>query len=229
MVADVPGIEWVRLMYAFPARFPHDLLPVISQHPHVCPYLDLPIQHVADRVLKSMQRGISRRGILELLDSLRSAVPNLTLRTTLIVGYPAEGTAEFDELLAMVAEGRFDRLGVFTYSHEEGTAAFGLGDPVSSREKERRRSLIMEAQQGISLARNEMLIGTRQRVLLDRVEKGIVIGRTAADAPEIDHEVFVSGGRGSRAGDFVDVDIVDATEYDAFGEVPEGGRDAAGE
>jgi ribosomal protein S12 methylthiotransferase len=215
-LGDVQGIEWVRLMYAYPAKFPMDVLDVIARHPHICKYMDLPVQHVSDRVLKSMRRGISRRALLDLLAAIRERVPGIALRTTLIVGYPEEGEKEFTELLDFVREQKFHRLGVFTYSLEEGTTAYGLGDPVPSEEKERRLALIMEAQREISLARNEALVGTEQRVLIDRVEGDQLIGRTEHDAPEIDNEVFLPFRADMLPGIFCPVEIVENSEYDLY-------------
>jgi len=218
-LADVEGIEWVRLMYAYPAKFPRDVLEVIAQHPRICKYMDLPIQHVADAVLKSMRRGISRRALRELIDLVRTRVPGIALRTTMIVGYPNETEKEFDELVKFVEEARFDRLGVFTYSQEDGTAAYPLCDPVSDSEKERRRAMIMEVQQEISQAKNDLLVGTRQRVLIDRHEGSQYIGRTEYDAPEIDNEVFIHSRKQLAIGAFYEVEIVDALEYDLVGKV----------
>lgn len=216
-VAAVPGIEWVRLMYAFPAKFPPDVLDVIAGNPKLCNYLDMPVQHVSDTVLKSMRRGISRRALLNLIEKIQVRIPGIALRTTLIVGYPGETAREFSELLSFVRAARFSRLGVFTYSQEEGTTAWPLGDPVPAPEKERRRAAIMEAQREISEERNEGLIGSRIRVLIDRVEDGVFIGRTEHDAPEIDNEVYVTSDDALAPGMFVDTGITDATEYDLYG------------
>ncbi len=221
-VADVRGIEWVRLMYAFPARFPLDVLDVIATHPRVCKYIDIPLQHAADPVLRSMRRGITRRGTEELIARIRDRIPGVALRTTLIVGYPNEGVAEFDTLLRFVEENRFERLGVFEYSQEEGTAAFSLGDPVPHAEKERRRAAVMELQQEISCAHNESKVHTRTRVLIDRAEQDIYVGRTEHDAPEIDNEVMVTSPHPLEAGTFCDVEIVNAVEYDLFARVTGG-------
>jgi ribosomal protein S12 methylthiotransferase len=220
-VADVSGIEWVRLMYAYPAKFPVEVLDVIADHPNVCKYLDMPIQHASDNVLKSMRRGISQRALRQLIERVRSRVPDIALRTTLIVGYPAETEREFSELVDFVKDVRFDRLGVFEYSREEGTSAFDLADPVPKEEKERRKSAIMELQQTISVERNEQLINTTQRVLLEREEEGMYVGRTERDAPDIDNEVYVRSSRPIPLSQFVDVDIEDASEYDLFGSVHE--------
>jgi ribosomal protein S12 methylthiotransferase len=218
-LADVEGFEWVRVMYAYPAKFPLGLLDVIAQHPHVCKYLDMPVQHISDAVLKSMRRGISNRALRELIETVRERVPGIALRTTLIVGYPTETPREFDELLDFVDKVEFDRLGVFTYSQEDGTMAFQLGDPVSGPEKEHRQALLMEAQKEISKRKNDRLIGRREKVIIDRLEHGEYVGRTEWDAPEIDNEVFVKSEKALNLGSFYDVDIVDAYEYDLEGRV----------
>jgi ribosomal protein S12 methylthiotransferase len=217
-LGEIEGLHWIRLMYAYPAKFPLDVLEVLAKHPRLCKYIDLPIQHISDSVLRSMRRGISGRSLRDLLDTMRDRIPGLALRTTLIVGYPGEGPREFEELLDFVRDSRFERLGVFPYSLEEGTHAFPLGDPVPQDEKERRQSLVMELQRDISEGRNADLVGTRQRVIIDREEKGLFFGRTEHDAPEIDNEVQVRGGEGLRTGTFCDVDIVEAYEYDVLGE-----------
>jgi ribosomal protein S12 methylthiotransferase len=217
MVADIPGIAWVRLMYAYPAQFPPDLLEVIAGHPRVCRYLDLPVQHAADNVLRSMRRGITRKSLLDLICRIRDA--GIALRTTLIVGYPGESAEDFGLLESFVRETGFARLGVFTYSMEEGTTAYPLGDPVPPEEKERRKGVIMEIQKGISVERNEALVGSRLRVLIDGAEDGLYVGRTEQDAPEIDNEVFVSAPGPLTPGTFSDVEIHDATEYDLYGRV----------
>jgi ribosomal protein S12 methylthiotransferase len=216
-LAAVPGIAWVRLMYAYPAKFPVDVLDVLSTNPRLCRYLDMPVQHVSDAVLRSMRRGISNRALRTLLDTIRERVPGIALRTTLIVGYPGEGPAEFDELLRFVEEQQFARLGVFTYSHEEGTSAYPLGDPVPQDEKEHRLNLVMELQKEISDRANAALIGTTQRVLIDRAESDRYVGRTERDAPEIDNEVYVTAPHRLEIGGFAEVLIEDATEYDLYG------------
>jgi len=218
-VAAVPGIEWVRLMYAYPSRFPEDVLDVMADHPRICKYLDIPIQHAAEAVLRSMRRGISARALRRLLETFRTRVPGIALRTTVIVGYPAEGPGEFQELLALIHDIAFERLGVFTYSREEGTHAYTLGDPVPRKEKERRKDLVMQRQQQISAHKNASLVGRRLRVLIDRVEDQVMVGRTEFDAPEVDNEVIVQGGRRLEPGSFSDVDIVYAYEYDLLGQM----------
>ncbi len=216
-LAGTVGIEWLRLMYAYPAKFPLDVLDVIAGHPRVCKYLDLPVQHASDAVLKSMRRGISGRALRELLSTIRERVPGIALRSTVIVGYPGETRKEFEELLDFVREVRFDRLGVFAYSQEDGTTAFPLGDPVRVREKEERRARVMEAQQEISLERNRLLVGTRQKVIIDGREGNLFTGRTERDAPEIDNEVLINADNELCAGSFHQVDIVGASHYDIYG------------
>jgi len=213
-IADVRGVEWVRLMYAYPAKFPRDVLKVIADHPKICKYMDIPIQHASDEVLRSMRRGITQRALRELLETVRQEVPGIALRTTLIVGYPNESPKEFEELLSFVEDVRFDRLGVFTYSQEDGTTAFPLGDTMSQDEKERRRALVMKKQQEISRENNEQLLGTTQKVVLDRREGGRYYGRTERDAPEIDNEVIIETERPLEIGTYHTVPIVDTIEYD---------------
>jgi ribosomal protein S12 methylthiotransferase len=216
-IGDIDGIGWVRLMYAYPAKFPKDVLRVLAHHPNVCKYLDMPVQHAADHVLKSMRRGISLRALKELIGDIRDQVPDIALRTTVIVGYPTETEKEFTQLLEFVQDIKFDRLGVFTYSREEGTAAHSLGDPVSDGEKQRRRGMIMETQREISKHKNAMRIGERLKVLIDRAQDGQYVGRTERDAPEIDNEVYVRSNGPLDVGNFYDVNIAGASEYDLYG------------
>jgi ribosomal protein S12 methylthiotransferase len=219
VLADIPGIAWVRLMYAYPAHFPEDVLEAIAGHPHICKYIDIPVQHAADSVLKSMRRGISTRALRDLIGRIRLAGVDIALRTTLIVGYTGETAEDFALLESFVRETGFARLGVFTYSREEGTTAYPLGDPVPAEEKERRKGAIMELQKGISLEQNEKAVGTRLRVMIDRAEGPLYVGRTEYDAPEIDNEVFVTSTAPLAPGTFVDAEIHDATEYDLYGRV----------
>jgi ribosomal protein S12 methylthiotransferase len=223
-LAQVRGIEWVRLMYAYPAKFPLDILPVIASQPTICKYIDMPIQHVADTVLKSMRRGITRRRMMELIGEIRQAVPGIALRTTLIIGYPNEGEAEFQELLDFVAEAEFDRLGVFAYSQEENTSAYGLEDPIPEEVKKERMARVMELQREISARKNEKLIGTRQRVMVESETNGEYICRSFRDAPEVDGEVYVTSPLKLFPGEFVDVTVTDAADYDLFAELAEGQR-----
>ena len=217
-LSEIDGIEWIRLMYTFPAKFPTEVLDIMAQNPKICKYIDIPIQHISDKILKSMRRGITKRKTIELLEKIREAVPEVAIRTSLIVGYPGETEKEFEELLDFVYTFKFDRLGVFTYSQEEGTKAFELGDPVSPEEKERRMALIMNAQHDIIVEKNEKMIGRKFKVLIDRKERDFYIGRTQWDAPEIDLEVLVEGN-GIKIGNFYEVEIYDIFEYDLIGKV----------
>ncbi len=215
----VDGIEWIRLMYAYPAKFPEELLDIMRDSDKVANYIDIPIQHVSDKLLRSMRRGITRRRLEELLQSIREKVPGIAIRTTLIVGYPGEGEKEFQELLEFVSEFKFDRLGAFTYSVEEGTTAAILGDPVPQDEKERRHAAIMEAQRQIIIELNQKKIGTIQRVIVDRKDGEDYVGRTCHDAPEIDSEVIITSVNPIEIGSFVEVVIDDSYEHDMYGTV----------
>ncbi len=212
----IDGIEWIRLMYAFPTGFPDDILEQFNTNPKLCHYLDIPVQHISDVVLNSMRRGISSKELRKLIDNIRSKVPGICLRTTLIVGYPNEGEQEFNELRQFVEETEFDRLGVFTYSQEEGTASFPLGDPIPQNIKDERMNAIMESQREISLRKNQQLIGKSIRILVDRKEGNSAIARTERDAPEIDNEVAIQDAGNLQTGKFYDVAVVDADAYDLF-------------
>ena len=218
-LSSVEGLEWIRLLYAYPAKFPKDILDVYRDHPKLCRYMDIPVQHASDDVLKSMRRGISNRALRDLLHTIRESVPGIALRTTLIVGYPNETEHDFEILCDFVREMRFHRLGVFTYSREEGTSAYDLGDPLPTELKEERRSIIMQLQQEISEERNRGLINQTVKVLLDRVEEEYLVGRTEWDAPEIDQEVYVKNDGSLAVGNFCQARVVDATEYDLYAEV----------
>ncbi|MGB2868850.1 MAG: 30S ribosomal protein S12 methylthiotransferase RimO [Bacteroidota bacterium] len=216
-LSAVRGIEWIRLMYAFPSKFPSDLLEAYRDLPNLCRYIDIPLQHASDGVLKSMRRGITNRAMRELLEKIRNAAPNMAVRTTFIVGYPNESERDFQTLYDFVKEEKFHRLGVFTYSQETGTSADILGDPIPQKVKEERQKVIMELQRQISEERNRALIGSTVKVLIDRPENEFLVGRTEWDAPEIDQEVYVSNGDHQGPGSFCDVRIMDATEYDLYG------------
>lgn len=217
-LAQVRGIEWVRLMYAYPSRFPLDILPVIASQSTICKYIDMPVQHVSDPVLKSMRRGHTRRALRELVGNIREAVPGITLRTTLIIGYPNEGEAEFQELLDFVAETEFDRLGVFAYSQEENTTAHPLGDPIPAEVKQERIDRVMQLQREISAKKNELLVGKRERVFVESVAEGEYICRSERDAPEVDGEIYVTATFPLQPGDFVEVEYTGAMDYDLFAE-----------
>jgi ribosomal protein S12 methylthiotransferase len=219
MLAEMRGVEWLRLMYAYPAKFPLEVLDVFRDHPNMCRYLDIPVQHISDVVLKSMRRGISSRKTRELLETIKETIPGMALRTTLIVGYPGETEKDFQLLYDFIEEMKFHRLGVFTYSHENGTYAYPLGDPIPPHVKEERREALMNLQRTISETRNEATIGSRKKVIIDREEDGMFVGRTEWDAPEIDQEVFVQPGAGLAIGTFSEVEITGAVEYDLYARI----------
>jgi len=217
------GFDWIRLLYAYPAKFPEQILPVIRERENIANYLDMPIQHASTEVLKSMRRGVTRNRLEELIAHIRDEVPGIRLRTTLIAGYPAETKDHFQEMLDFVERMRFDRLGCFAYSQEDATTAFNLGDPVSDREKKRRVKALMDAQERISLDKNHALVGSVMPVVIDRIEDGVVYGRTEFDVPEVDNEVCVQGAEPGfdvlklRVGDIHPVEILDAEAFDLFG------------
>lgn len=218
-ISDESGASWIRLMYAYPAKFPTDILSVIRERSNIATYLDMPLQHASTEVLKNMRRGITRRTTEELLDQIRNEVPGITLRSTFIVGYPSETDADVDELADFVATQKFDRLGVFQYSQEDDTYAYILGDPITAEVKQERMQRIMEIQRDISLEKNQQKIGSVQRVLIEEVVEHEYRGRTEADAPEVDNDVYVRSELPLQPGSFVDVMIDDAAEFDLFGHV----------
>lgn len=217
-LSDVEGVEWIRLMYAYPSKFPRDILPVIAERSNIAKYLDMPLQHASTAVLKSMRRGITRRTTEDLLDHIRQTVPGITLRTTFIIGYPSETEADFQELCDFVSQQQFDRMGVFEYSQEDDTYAHILGDPIAVEVKEQRRTDIMEIQRAISLQKNEAKIGSQVKVLIEESFDSEYQGRTEADAPEVDNEIFVRSDEQLSGGDFVLAEVVDAAEFDVFGQ-----------
>lgn len=217
-IAEVDGIEWIRLHYAYPNGFPEDVLEVMASEPKVCKYLDIPLQHISDRILKSMKRSSTKEQINALLDKIREKVPGVALRTTLIVGYPGETPEEFEELKAWVQEQRFDRMGCFAYSEEEGTSAAQLEDDVPDEEKQRRVEELMEVQREISLQKNEEKVGKTLRVLIDTEQPDVYIGRTEYDSPEVDNDVFIDREKYRvPTGGFVKVEVTSAGVYDLFG------------
>lgn len=219
-LSDVEDIEWIRLQYAYPSGFPLDVLDVMRERPNICNYLDMPLQHGSNNMLKLMRRGITREKTEELVATIREKVPNIALRTTLISGHPHETEADFQEMYEFVEKMRFDRLGIFNYSHEENTHSYSMPDNVPAEVKQVRSDAIMELQQGISMDLNEAKIGQTFKVLFDRKEGGYFIGRTEFDSPEVDNEVLVSADKFYvRKGDFAQVRITDATEFDLYGEV----------
>ena len=218
-LADVEGIDWVRLQYAYPSGFPLDVLDVIRDHPSVCKYLDMPLQTGSTELLKLMRRGITREKTEALVETIREQVPGIALRTTLIVGHPGETEAMFEETYNFVERMRFDRLGVFTYSHEDDTHSFTMPDDIPAEVKQERADAIMEVQQGVSFELNQARVGQTHKVLFDRKEGGYFIGRTQFDSPEVDNEVIVSADQYVRLGDFANVMIERAEEFDLYGRV----------
>jgi ribosomal protein S12 methylthiotransferase RimO len=219
-LVKVEGIEWIRLHYAFPAGFPEDVLDVIREEPKVCNYLDIPLQHISTNILKSMRRGTTKEKTNALLDAFRTKAPNMTIRTTLICGYPGETEEDFQEMKAWVQEQKFDRLGCFTYSHEENTHAYNLVDDVPEDVKQRRVEEIMEIQSQISYDLNQEKIGKVFKVLIDRKEGDNFVGRTEHDSPDVDNEILISAvDTYLPIGEFVNVEIIEAYEFDLIGKV----------
>jgi ribosomal protein S12 methylthiotransferase RimO len=217
-LAEIDGIEWIRLHYSYPAGFPEDVLQVMADNPKICPYIDIPLQHSADRVLEMMRRGVNGRQTRDLVARMRSMVPGVVLRTTLIVGHPGEGEAEFEDLLDFVRECRFERLGAFQYSEEEGTyGALHYKDEIPAEVKQERYDRLMELQSGISLAYNQSRIGRRERVLVDSFTDGILVARSQTESPEVDGEILINGR--ATIGDFIDVTITGANEYDLIADI----------
>jgi ribosomal protein S12 methylthiotransferase len=216
---EIEGIEWIRLMYAYPAKFPSDVIEAFQKYTKLCRYIDIPIQHSSDNILKSMRRGVTQKATRDLLFLLKKEIPGIALRTTLIVGYPGETEDDFRELCDFVEEMRFHRLGVFVYSQEEGTTAFELGDPISNELKQERQEIIMEIQKDISEQNNESFIGKTVKVLIDSKDNDYFVGRTEWDAPEIDQEVLIRSNQLLKVGAFYSVPIIDATEYDLIAAV----------
>lgn len=216
-LCEVEGIEWIRLHYAYPTKFPLEILEVMRQQPKVCNYLDIPLQHASDAVLQRMRRQITRTETEKLLDTIRERVPGVAIRTTMLVGFPGETDEEFENLLEFVREQQFERMGVFAYSHEEGTAAYQMEDDVPEQVKVDRVNRLMEIQRGISNQKNQQRLGARMRVLVDRKEGDFYFGRSEFDSPEVDNEILISGEHHVRIGDFVNVEIYDALEYDLYG------------
>ncbi len=218
-IADIDGVEWIRLHYAYPNKFPVEILDVVRERSNICNYLDIPFQHISDPVLKAMKRQTDKAEITALINTIRERVPGIALRTTMLVGFPGERKEHFDELVEFVKEVKFDRLGVFTYSHEEGTSGYDLKDDVTVATKKKRAQQLMDVQQEISRAKNEGQIGRTLRVLFDRKEGEYFIGRTEHDSPEIDNEVLVRAtDTYLRVGDFANIKITGAEEFDLYGE-----------
>ena len=219
-LSEVKGIEWIRLMYAYPSHFPVDIIQTISDNPKICNYIDIPLQHISDNVLKSMRRGTTSRQIRDLLCKLKSRIPDLVLRTTFIVGYPEETKADFKQLCDFVEEIKFDRIGTFTYSLEENTNAYNLGDPVSPEVKNERKDILMELQKNISDRINSSLVGKNLKVLVDGTEGEYFVARSYRDAPEVDGEILISSNNKKiLSGEFYDVEVFDYNEYDLFARI----------
>jgi ribosomal protein S12 methylthiotransferase len=218
-LSDIEGMDWIRLQYAYPAGFPMDVLDVMAAKPNICNYLDMPLQSGSTEVLKKMRRGITREKTEDLIHAIRDKVPNIALRTTLISGHPGETEEDFEETYQFVEKMRFDRLGVFTYSHEENTHSHTFEDDIPEEVKQERADEIMALQQEISLELNQAKIGNTYKVLFDRKEGGYFIGRTEFDSPEVDNEVLIPASQYVRLGDFADVKITSAEEFDLYGEL----------
>ncbi|MFY0254966.1 30S ribosomal protein S12 methylthiotransferase RimO [Chitinophaga sp. 30R24] len=218
-LASVEGLEWIRLHYAYPTKFPMEILDVMNEFPNICNYIDMPLQHASNAMLKAMKRQITREEIEELVHAIRAKVPGICLRTTLIAGFPGETADDVEELKGFLERMRFDRVGVFTYSHEEGTSAYELEDNIPAEEKERRAQEIMEVQQEISLEKNQEKVGQVFKVVVDKKEAGRYLARTEFDSVEVDNEVIIDTNKRLKPGDFVQVRITKAFDYDLEGEL----------
>ena len=219
-LSDVQGIDWIRLQYAYPSGFPKEILDVMNERANICKYLDMPLQHISDAMLKSMRRGITKQKTIDLVNAIRDKVPGIAMRTTLITGYPGETGQDFEGMLEWVEETRFDRLGCFTYSHEEKTHAFALVDDVPEAVKQERADAIMELQQGISFEKNQEKIGHTYKVLIDKKDGGYFVGRTEFDSPEVDNEVLIDAKKDyATIGSFVNVKIDSAEDFDLYGHI----------
>ncbi len=219
-LSDIKGLDWIRLHYAYPSKFPMDALKVMAERPNICKYLDIPLQHASDNMLKIMRRGITRRRTEELIREIRAQVPGIAIRTTMLVGHPGETEQDFEDLKSFIQEFKFERLGVFTYSHEDNTHAGSLEDDVPEEVKDARAAELMELQETISLELNEAKVGKTYKVLFDRVEGGHFVGRTEFDSPEVDNEVLVDKkSQFVRLGDYADVKINNASAFDLYGDI----------
>ena len=218
-LADIKGLEWIRLHYAYPSKFPMDIIDAIKDRKNICNYLDMPLQHAANNMLNLMKRQITREEMEDLIGEIRNRIPDICLRTTLIAGFPGETKDDVEELKIFLQKMRFDRMGIFTYSHEEGTSAHSMIDDVPAAEKEERAQEIMEVQQEISLEKNQEKIGRTFKVLIDKKEAGRYLGRTEFDSVEVDNEVIIESKKKLTIGEFVQVKITKAYDYDLEGEV----------
>ena len=218
-LADVQGLEWIRLHYAYPSKFPLDIIDAMKERDNICNYLDMPLQHASNSMLKAMKRQITREEMEDLVGEIRNKIPGICLRTTLIAGFPGETRDDVEELKTFLQKMRFDRVGTFTYSHEEDTSAYDLIDNISAEEKEERAQEIMDVQQDISLEKNEEKLGKIFKVVIDKKEAGRYLGRTEFDSVEVDNEVIIKSSKKLLPGDFVNVKITKAYDYDIEGEV----------
>ena len=218
-LADVKGLEWVRLHYAYPSKFPLEIIDAIKERDNICNYLDIPLQHAANNMLNLMKRQITREEMEDLIGEIRNRMPDICLRTTLIAGFPGETRDDVEELKTFLQKMRFDRVGIFTYSHEEGTSAHHLVDDIPAEEKEERAQEIIEVQQEISLEKNQAKVGKTFKVLIDKKESGRYLGRTEFDSVEVDNEVIITGKEKLNIGEFVNVKITKAYDYDIEGEI----------
>lgn len=216
-LADINGLEWIRLHYAYPSKFPIEILDVMRQRDNICNYLDMPIQHASDKILEAMRRQITRQEMEDLIATVREKVPGLCLRTTLITGFPGETQDDVEKLKEFLGKHRFDRVGIFTYSHEEDTGAYLLNDDISQDEKERRAQEIMEFQQEISFELNQEKVGKTFKTIIDKREAGRYLGRTEFDSVEVDNEVIIAGDQKLNLGEFYNVRIERAYDYDLEG------------
>jgi len=221
-LADVKGLEWIRLHYAYPSKFPLEIIDAIKERDNICNYLDMPLQHAANNMLKLMKRQITREEMEDLVGEIRNRIPDICLRTTLIAGFPGETRDDVAELKTFIQKMRFDRVGIFTYSHEEGTSAYNMADDIPAEEKEERAQEVMEVQQEISLEKNQEKVGKTFKVMIDKKEAGRYLGRTEFDSVEVDNEVIIASKKKLVIGDFVNVKITKAFDYDLEGEVVNG-------
>ncbi|MDF2432812.1 MAG: ribosomal protein methylthiotransferase [Mucilaginibacter sp.] len=219
-LSDVDGIEWIRLQYAYPSGFPMEILDVMNERANICKYMDMPLQHISDNMLKSMRRGITKQKTIDIVNQIRDKVPGIAMRTTLITGYPGETEQDFEEMQQWVEDTKFDRLGCFTYSHEEKTHAYSLVDDVPAEVKQERADAIMEIQQGISFEKNQEKIGNTYKILVDKNDGGYFVGRTEFDSPEVDNEVLIDAKIDyATIGSFVNVKIDTAEDFDLYGHI----------
>lgn len=218
-LADIKGLEWIRLHYAYPSKFPLEIVDVMKAHSNICNYLDMPIQHSSDKILKAMRRQITRSEMEDLMGEIKNRIPEICLRTTLIAGFPGETDEDVEDLKGFLKKHQFDRVGIFTYSHEEDTAAHALPDDIPQEEKERRAQEIMEVQQEISYRKNQEKLGKVFKTLVDRREAGRYIGRTEFDSVEVDNEVIIAGDQTLPVGEFVNIKIIKAYDFDLEGVV----------